>query len=120
MKIETAVKRLAEIVYDTRTSMNLSQKQFARLFRATGSSISNLENGNYLDLPEHRTLNRFAKQVLKIEYWELIKKLDDGSQITMPSPIPKDWVVAAIAEIKSLDELWEIQEAVIEKSKKLR
>lgn len=115
MDIDKAVEQLANLVYDTRTSLNMSQRQFAKLFSTTSSSISNLENGNYKDLPEHRTLNRFAIDIMKIEYSELIKTLETESEPAIVREINKPEVIKKIWNTESIDELLEFQEQITKK-----
>lgn len=123
MDINQAVKNLANLVYDTRTRMNLSQRKFAKLFQTTSSSISNLENGNYLDLPEHRTLNRFATDILKIKYSKLIEILEEDGEIQDledSTKITKDRIIAGLYQLESLEDVLDALSVLSEVADRLR
>jgi transcriptional regulator with XRE-family HTH domain len=121
--IDKAVKKLAGLVYDARTSMNLRQKDFGKLFGASNASISNIENGNYLDLPEHRTLNRLATEILKIEYSELIAILEADQEVSTPESVTNEQLVAqamAIFEKLDLDSLYDVHFALAKRIDRVR
>lgn len=126
MDIDRAVKNLAKLVYDTRARMNLSQRKFAKLFKTTSSSISNLENGNYLDLPEHRTLNRFATDILKIKYSRLIEILEQeeveevSENFQDATSISKAQLIAGLHQLRSLDEALDLHHEFSQVFEKLR
>ena len=123
MDINRAVKNLAKLVYETRTNMRLSQRKFAKLFQTTSSSISNLENGNYLDLPEHRTLNRFATDILKVKYSKLIEILEQeevSQDFQDATKITKDQLIAGLHQLENLDDALDVHSVFSEVFQRLR
>ncbi len=93
--------------------MKLRQRDFGKLFGASNASVSNIENGNYLDLPEHRTLNELATKVLKIEYWELIRLLHQGEEPVLPQNLTASQIIAALELIEDSEDLHDILSAVV-------
>ena len=120
MDIGKAVKNLADLVLDYRTKLNLRQDDFGKLFGKSNASVSNIENGNYLDLPEHRTLNELAIKVFEIEYWELIKLLHEGGKIESPTKISEEQIIAALESIDDLDSLLNIHSALAKRLDRVR
>jgi transcriptional regulator with XRE-family HTH domain len=117
--IDRAVKILANLIKNDRATRGMTQREYARLLGGSNSSISNLENGNYLDLPEHRTLNKLAQEILRIEYSELIKLLEDGGSIDS-SPPSKTELISAISQLDSMEDLLDIHSALSRRMDVLR
>lgn len=120
MDIEKAVRNLAGLVFNVRTKMKLRQANFGKFFGASNATVSNIENGNYLDLPEHRTLNEFATKILKIEYWELIKLLHENGKANPIRPISKDEIIAGLELQANLDDLYDVHSALAKRIDEVR
>ena len=119
MDTSLALKRLALIVKNARSALGYNQRQFAKLFGSSHPSISNLENANYINLPDHSTLVRLS-QILKIPYWELIKSLEEGAEITKVENISVEEIIIAIKGLDSIDDCLDVMTALCEQVDTLR
>lgn len=113
MDTERALKKLANLVKDSRATLGMTQEQYARLFGDRSPSISRLEKADYIDLPNHNTLEKLA-EILRIPYWELIKYLSsDDRDVLTPKPLTEEQIIAGIKQnfpLKSLLNIdWELR-----------
>lgn len=106
------------MVLDLRNQWGMSQERFANVVGLSQATIFKIENSSFDKMPKHETLMAIAN-ALNLEYWMLIKKLSEDEPIRK-TKVPVVQVVADILDTESLEDLWKIQEAVVEKSKKLR
>lgn len=106
---EQALKRLAVLVKNHRAETGKTVREYAKLFGDLNPSITSLEKAQYMELPKHKTLVRFA-EILRMDYWQLIKYLQYGE--TPDSPIPerltKEQIVVGIRRTTSLNEALDI------------
>ncbi len=119
MDTSQALRRLGIIVKNARATLGYNQRQFARLFGTSHPSISNLENGNYINLPDHSTLVRLA-QILKIPYWQLIKSLEEGEELNFPETLSAEEIIVAISSLDSLEDCLDVNLALTQKIERLR
>lgn len=114
MDTQRALKKLAVLVKDSRATLGMSQEDYAKLFGDRKPSISRLEKADYLNLPEHTTLEKIA-EILRIPYWELIKYLEtdqiENSSLRV-KPLTEEQMIAGVRrnfDINSLlNILWEL------------
>ena len=119
MDTSLALKRLGVIVKNTRATIGFNQRQFAKLFGTSHPSISNLENGRYINLPDHSTLIRLA-QIIKVPYWQLIKSLEEGNELIFPESLSVEEVIAGISSLDSVEDCLDILYYLSEKIQRLR
>lgn len=121
MDTEKALKKLAVLVKNSRATLGMTQRQYSMLFGDRAPSITNLEKANYIDLPNHYTLEKIA-EINRIPYWQLIKYLeDDSTDLDFPEALTKEQIIVAIKQIDDLQELldlhWEVS-VQIERNRK--
>ncbi len=110
MDTNKALKKLAVLVKNSRAELGMTQRQYLALFGDQTPSISNLEKANYVNLPDHGTLQKIA-EILRIPYWKLIKHLesDDQSELQLPTPLSKEQLIAEIKRCSDLECLLDLQ-----------
>lgn len=113
MDTKRALKKLAILVKDSRSSLDMTQEQYARLFGDRSPSVSRLEKADYIDLPNHNTLEKVA-EILRIPYWELIEYLlSENETVLSLKPLTEEQIIAGIKQNFSVDSLlnidWELR-----------
>ena len=103
MNTYEALKRLSVVVKNSRATLGLNQRDYAKLLETSHPSISNLENGKYINLPDHATLVRLAR-VLKIPYWNLMKILEGEEKLDSPEVLTTEEILVGVSQIGSLED----------------
>ncbi len=113
MDTRQALLRLATLVKNSRAELGMTYRDYGRLFGDLNPSISNLEKANYISLPSHDTLVKFA-EIIRLPYWKLIKFLELGEteDNKFPDRLTKEQLTVEIRHISDLDYLldldWEL------------
>ena len=100
------------MVKNSRSTLGMTQEEYARLFGDRSPSISRLEKADYIELPNHNTLEKLS-EILRIPYWELIEHLlaEENKSIESVS-LNEEQIVAGIKQqfdLKSLLNVnWEL------------
>lgn len=118
MDISKALKNLASVVKNSRSSLGMNQREYAKLFGTSHPSISNLEKAKYINLPDHSTLVRLA-QILRIPYWQLIKTLEEGSDLPYLENLTVEQISAGITKVDSIDDCLSLLFVLTKKIEKL-
>ena len=121
MDVRKALKRLATLVKNSRAELGMTQREYLALFGDRTPSISNLEKANYVNLPDHGTLQKIA-EILRITYWELIKILEETEEsfAELPDTLTVEEIQAGIGALDNIDDLLDCQLTIAKKIEKLR
>lgn len=111
-------RNLSALVRDLRADWGVSQEQFAKILDLSQATVVKLEKKRYEKLPEHKTLLAIASAI-NVDYWEFIGMMAGQSSVKRQPPSISS-AIGFIQNTDSLDALWKIQEAVVERSNHLR
>ncbi len=121
MDTKKALIRLANLVKNSRAEMGMTYREYGKLFGNLNPSVSNLEKANFINLPSHETLIKFA-EIIRMPYWRLIKYLEYGETEDnhLPESLTKVQIISGVKQIRDFDDLLDIDWEVAVQKERIR